>query len=169
MPDRQKRYAGATAHGLGPENRPEAVAVNRAFGHLGEKGQPEMVDAPCADHVGSASKPAAKPRCDSVVHRLGNRSSTTAARRTPRIRVFKLRCQSKNSASMGLVVVALMLTFSRGAFLGFIVINALFLLWHRNLKTLILGVLLAAVVLLLLPEAVYDRVTTGFGRGFGSG
>src|SRR5206468_1654907 len=72
-------------------------------------------------------------------------------------------------ASMGLVVVALMLTFSRGAFLGFIVINALFLLWHRNLKTLILGVLLAAVVLLLLPDAVYDRVTTGFGRGFGSG
>jgi len=72
-------------------------------------------------------------------------------------------------ASVGLVVVALMLTFSRGAFLGFIVINALFLLWHRNLKTLVLGVLLAAVVLLLLPDAVYDRVTTGFGRGFGSG
>jgi O-antigen ligase len=72
-------------------------------------------------------------------------------------------------ASMGLVMVALMLTFSRGAFLGFIVINALFLLWHRNLKTLILGVLVAAVVLFLLPEAVYDRVTTGFGRGFGSG
>jgi O-antigen ligase len=72
-------------------------------------------------------------------------------------------------ASMVPVVVALMLTFSRGAFLGFIVVNVLFLLWRRNLKTLIFGALLAAAVLLLLPSAVYDRVTTGFGHGFGSG
>jgi O-antigen ligase len=72
-------------------------------------------------------------------------------------------------ASMAPVVVALMLTFSRGAFLGFIVVNVLFLLWRRNLKALICGALLAAVVLLLLPSAVYDRVTTGFGHGFGSG
>ena len=72
-------------------------------------------------------------------------------------------------ASMAPVVFALMLTFSRGAFLGFIVVNVLFLLWRRNLKTLIVGCLVAAVVLLLLPSAVYDRAATGFGRGFGSG
>jgi len=43
---------------------------------------------------------------------------------------------------MGLVVVALILTFSRGAYLGFIVVNVLFLLWRRNARTLIfLGVL----------------------------
>jgi len=72
-------------------------------------------------------------------------------------------------ASMAPVVFALMLTFSRGAFLGFIVVNVLFLLWRRNLKTLIFGALLAAIALLLLPSAVYDRVTTGFGHGFGSG
>jgi len=71
-------------------------------------------------------------------------------------------------ASMGLVTIALMLTFSRGAFLGFVLINALFLLWHRNAKTLILFGLLATGVLLLLPGAVYDRVTTGFGSGSGS-
>ena len=67
--------------------------------------------------------------------------------------------------SMGLVVVALILSFSRGAFLGFLLINVLFLLWHRNAKTLILFGLLAACALLLLPDAVYDRVTTGFGNG----
>ncbi|HMH18132.1 MAG TPA: O-antigen ligase family protein [Burkholderiales bacterium] len=68
-------------------------------------------------------------------------------------------------ASMGLVGIALLLTFSRGAFLGFIVVNVLFLLWRRNAKTLILFGLLAMGALLLLPEAVYDRVTTGFGHG----
>ena len=72
-------------------------------------------------------------------------------------------------ASMGLVTVALVLTFSRGAFLGFILVNVLFLLWRRNAKTLILFGLLAVCVLFFLPDAVYDRVTTGFGRGFGSG
>src|SRR5262245_14324445 len=59
-------------------------------------------------------------------------------------------------ASMGLVVVALVLTFSRGSFLGFIVVNFLFVIWRRNAKTLILFGLLAAVALLALPEAVYD-------------
>jgi O-antigen ligase len=67
--------------------------------------------------------------------------------------------------SMGLVTVALILSFSRGAFLGFLLINVLFLLWHRNAKTLILFGLLAACALLLLPDAVYDRVATGFGNG----
>jgi hypothetical protein len=68
-------------------------------------------------------------------------------------------------ASMGLAVVAMVLTFSRGAFLGFIVVNALFLYWRRNAKTLIFFGLLAVVVLFLLPGAVYDRVTTGFESG----
>jgi O-antigen ligase len=72
-------------------------------------------------------------------------------------------------ASMGLVMVALVLTFSRGAFLGFILVNVLFLLWRRNAKTLILFGLLAACVLFFLPGAVYDRIATGFGSGFGSG
>src|SRR5258706_9455070 len=72
-------------------------------------------------------------------------------------------------ASMGLVMVALVLTFSRGAFLRFILVNVLFLLWRRNAKTLILFGLLAACALFFLPDAVYDRILTGFGRGFGSG
>jgi O-antigen ligase len=67
--------------------------------------------------------------------------------------------------SMGMVVVALVLTFSRGAFLGFIVVNVLFLLWRRNAKALMFFGLLAAVAVFLLPGAVYDRVESGFGSG----
>ena len=68
-------------------------------------------------------------------------------------------------ASMGLTVVALTLTFSRGAFLGFMVVNVLFVLWRRTATTLTYGVLVAAVALFFLPEAVYDRLQSGFGSG----
>jgi O-antigen ligase len=69
-------------------------------------------------------------------------------------------------ASMGVVVVALMLTFSRGAFLGFIVVNVLFVLWRLNLKTLLLAMCIVAVALFALPDAVYDRVASGYGNGW---
>jgi O-antigen ligase len=72
-------------------------------------------------------------------------------------------------ASMGAVVVALILTFSRGSFLGFIVVNMLFLLWRRNARAMFLFALLGAVALFALPEAVYDRMATGFGGRPGSG
>jgi len=68
-------------------------------------------------------------------------------------------------ASMGLVGVALMLTFSRSAFFGFVVVNVLFLLWRLNARTLIFAGVLAVGALFLLPEAVYDRASTGFGGG----
>jgi len=67
--------------------------------------------------------------------------------------------------SMGLVVAALVLTFSRGAFVGLIVVNLLFLVWHRNARALIFLGLVAALVPFVLPDAVYDRVTTGFAGG----
>ena len=68
-------------------------------------------------------------------------------------------------ASMVLVIVALLLTFSRGAFFGFLVVNLLFLLWRRNLKTLLLVGALAAAALLALPSTVYERIGAGFGAG----
>ena len=68
-------------------------------------------------------------------------------------------------ASMALAVVALMLTFSRGAFLGFAVVNLLFLFWRRNAGALVFFALLTALALFALPDAVYERVTTGFGSG----
>lgn len=68
-------------------------------------------------------------------------------------------------ASMGVVVLALLLTFSRGAFLGFIVVNVLFLLWRRNARALMFFAVLAAVAAFFLPGAVYDRLESGFGSG----
>jgi hypothetical protein len=68
-------------------------------------------------------------------------------------------------ASMALAVLAMVLTFSRGAFLGFMVVNVLFLLWRLNAKTLIFSALLVAGAVLALPGAVFDRVSSGFGQG----
>jgi O-antigen ligase len=68
-------------------------------------------------------------------------------------------------ASMGLVVIALTLTFSRGAFVCFIVVNVLFVLWRRNATALTYGALLGALALVLLPDAVYERLQWGFGSG----
>jgi O-antigen ligase len=83
---------------------------------------------------------------------------TWAGSKGPRLRLALL-------ASMGWMVVAMVLTFSRGSFLGFIVVNVLFLFWRRNARTLIFFGLPAAIALFFLPSAVYDRVTTGFGSG----
>ncbi len=69
-------------------------------------------------------------------------------------------------AAMGLVVAALVLTFSRGAFFAFFVVNGLFLLSRRSMGALALGALLVAGLLLALPGAFYDRLATGFGDGF---
>jgi O-antigen ligase len=68
-------------------------------------------------------------------------------------------------ASMVIVTLALMLTFSRSAFAGFIVVNGLFLLWRLNARTLIFAAVLLAIGLFALPGAVYDRATHGFGEG----
>jgi hypothetical protein len=68
-------------------------------------------------------------------------------------------------ASMGVVIVALVLTFSRGAFLGFVVVNVLFLLWRRDSKAIFFFGMLAAVALFFLPDAVYERLESGFGEG----
>src|SRR5258708_3113882 len=63
--------------------------------------------------------------------------------------------------SMGLVIVALVLTFSRGAFVGVIVVSLLFPLWRRNAKTLIFLGLLAAGALLAPPRPGYDPLSPG--------
>jgi O-antigen ligase len=68
-------------------------------------------------------------------------------------------------ASMAIVTLALVLTFSRSAFAGFIVVNGLFLLWRLNAKTLIFAAVLLAIGLFALPGVVYDRATAGFGEG----
>jgi len=66
---------------------------------------------------------------------------------------------------MGLVVIALTLTFSRGAFFGFAVVNLLFLLSRRTPAAFLLSGLVLLTFILMLPAAVFDRIATGWGSG----
>ena len=77
----------------------------------------------------------------------------------------QVRMRLALAASMGMIAVALLLTFSRGAFVAFVVVNVLFLVWQRSAKAFTVLGLVAAIVVLALPNAVYDRVTAGFGMG----
>ena len=67
--------------------------------------------------------------------------------------------------SMGVLAFALLLTFSRGAFVGFLLVNALFLGWKFNFKTASLAILALVVCALLMPGYVYNRVLLGIGEG----
>ena len=67
--------------------------------------------------------------------------------------------------SMGLVCAALVLTFSRGAIVAFVIVNAIYLFSRRKLKTLILGAMLLPVALALMPGAVWSRLDMGMGQG----
>lgn len=76
-----------------------------------------------------------------------------------------LRLKSVLVPTMAVLFAALILTFSRGAFLGFFLVNALFLLWKFNARTLAIALLVAAVALPLMPGAVWGRLSLGFGDG----
>lgn len=76
-----------------------------------------------------------------------------------------LRLKTLLVPTMGVLTLALILTFSRGAFLGFFVVNGLFLMWKFNARTLGIAILVAAVALPLMPGAVWDRLSLGFGSG----
>ncbi|MBV8032483.1 MAG: O-antigen ligase family protein [Betaproteobacteria bacterium] len=78
-----------------------------------------------------------------------------------RDRAFRLACL----AGMALVVVALTLTFSRGAFVGFFIVNALFFLWRFNAKTAALVLLAGVAVIVAAPEQVFERISMGFETG----
>lgn len=67
--------------------------------------------------------------------------------------------------TMGVLSFALLLTFSRGAFTGFLLVNLLFLAWKFNLRTLGLAALALAVAAIFMPGYVIDRVTLGFDTG----
>ncbi len=66
-------------------------------------------------------------------------------------------------ASMAIVCVALALTFSRAAFLAFVVINILYFVMQRNFKTIALGFGFVLVIMFALPGAIYERISLGFG------
>jgi hypothetical protein len=75
------------------------------------------------------------------------------------------RMRALLAISMGVVVIALIFTFSRGAFLCFFVVNILFLLSRRKIIPLLLGAICLAGLVFLLPEAVFERLGAGWGNG----
>jgi O-antigen ligase len=67
--------------------------------------------------------------------------------------------------TMALVVLALLVTFSRGAFFGFILVNVIYLFSRRHIKTLVMAGLAIPVALYFVPGEVWYRMTIGFGEG----
>jgi O-antigen ligase len=67
--------------------------------------------------------------------------------------------------AMACVAIALVLTFSRGAFLGFIIVNLIYLGSRRTLKTLLLALLVIPPAIMLAPGALWSRLGMGVGQG----
>lgn len=67
--------------------------------------------------------------------------------------------------AVGLVSLALLLTFSRAAIGGAVLVGALFITWKFNAKTLALALVALAVAALLAADLLYTRMTHGFGEG----
>ncbi len=68
-------------------------------------------------------------------------------------------------ASMMLVVASLVITFSRGAYVGFVIVNAIFLATRVRGRTLLLAAVAIPVFLYFLPGAVWSRIEAGKGEG----
>ncbi len=68
-------------------------------------------------------------------------------------------------AGAAATAVALVLTFSRGAFVELAVVSALYVLWRRSFRTAVFAAVVCVAALLLAPSAVYERLATGEGAG----
>ena len=69
------------------------------------------------------------------------------------------------AVAMAAVTVALLLTFSRGAFLGFVIVNLIYLASRRTMKTMILAAIGLPLAILLAPGAFWSRLQMGVGQG----
>jgi len=67
--------------------------------------------------------------------------------------------------TMGALTLALLFTFSRGAFIGWALVNVLFLVWKFNARTAAIAIFCAAVGLSVMPGAVVSRMTLGLVGG----
>ena len=76
----------------------------------------------------------------------------------PRMRLFLM-------LTVGVVAMALLLTFSRAAIGGAVLVGALFLVWKFNVRSLALAILGLGVVVVLGGAIIWARVTIGFGEG----
>src|SRR3954452_1930232 len=76
-----------------------------------------------------------------------------------------VRLKSVLIVTMGVLTLALLLTFSRGAFVGWVMVNVLFLIWKFNARTAALALLLAGIGLAFMPGAVIGRMSMGLVGG----
>jgi O-antigen ligase len=67
--------------------------------------------------------------------------------------------------TLGLLLIALLLTFSRAAIAGAVIVAALFLMWKFNARSLALTIIILVVAAMLGADALYSRLTLGFGQG----
>ncbi|HEY5897294.1 MAG TPA: O-antigen ligase family protein [Burkholderiales bacterium] len=67
--------------------------------------------------------------------------------------------------TMGVLTLALLFTFSRGAFVGWVMVNVLFLFWKFNARTAGLALLAGGIGLLFMPGAVVSRMSLGLVGG----
>jgi O-antigen ligase len=67
--------------------------------------------------------------------------------------------------ALGLGVVALVLTFSRGGFVALAVAGALYVLRRFSARTLIITSVAVLAAVLLAPHAIYERLSAGQGAG----
>lgn len=76
-----------------------------------------------------------------------------------------LRLKTVLVFTMAILTIALVLTFSRGAMVGWVLVNALFLVWKFNAKTIGLALLAGGAGLLVMPGAVVSRMSLGLVGG----
>ena len=67
--------------------------------------------------------------------------------------------------TIGLLTAGIALTFSRGAYLGFLTVVGYFLFRKRRFDLLLLGLLALPVAIMFMPESVLQRASTGLGNG----
>jgi len=67
--------------------------------------------------------------------------------------------------TIGVVCIALLLTFSRAAIISLVIISAIYLLSRRNVKTLFTAAIAIPAVMFLMPGAVWYRLGMGVEEG----
>jgi O-antigen ligase len=66
---------------------------------------------------------------------------------------------------VAILLVAIIFTFSRGAYLGLLTASAYFLYTRKKFRTILIGLLILLLAILLIPDAVLERATTGAENG----
>jgi O-antigen ligase len=64
--------------------------------------------------------------------------------------------------TLGVAALAMVLTFSRAGMLAFMIVNALFLLWKLNARTVALAIVAGGIAMAIAPEYLWNRITFGW-------